>query len=275
MDGEMSKNGFSFAGIQPSRDGLLIALRPCLTDDLIVEMAKSDVDIPKEVAANLNALTAIRDTALVPGELPWNPAEVCNLMRWEKKKDEKHAVMKIFASWILIRAYTQVESKRSGLVYDGDEHAIIALVEGALDINGVFPMHAAGFLSWAYQELLHTRLYRDTSQYRNQARPFYAFGLLMTVALMKTSAIEDGFKIATLLNTEEIRVRKFVSNDLYIAQSRDFTIWLLGLVGDDLNNFQSRCQALVQRIRDSKRSNENGMSKILDEILERWKSIGT
>ncbi len=62
----MSKTNSQFLiSITPSRDGVVTALRTMLTDELVLEMAKSDVPIPDEVAANKRALTDIRDSGIV------------------------------------------------------------------------------------------------------------------------------------------------------------------------------------------------------------------
>src|SRR5918995_6147780 len=113
--------------LEPSRHGLLDALRPLLTEDIVLQMAASDVDIPSEVRANLKVLTEIRNTGKVPEPLCWNPAEVCNLSRWEKNShDEAIDTMCVFGSWILVCAYVRPMSSQNGLTDDGDEHTIVS-----------------------------------------------------------------------------------------------------------------------------------------------------
>lgn len=265
----LKTNGQFLISITPSCDELLIALRALLTDKLILEMAESDVLIPEEVAANKGMLTAIRDSGIVPGCMPWNPGEVCNLLRWDVQADRSVSTMKLFGCWILIRAYVQIESKESGLVEDGDEHAIVALVEAALDLGHDYPKQTARFLYWAYLTLL------DADKHRSDARPFYLFGLLILVAsvpsLMSTQELQV---IAQKLQEEELRVRGSMANDSYASGGNDFSLWLLGLAGDDLNKFRSRCYNLAQRACfASLNDNDEGQRQLLDNILSKWNEI--
>jgi hypothetical protein len=136
------------ASLVPSGEALLDGLRPLLTDELVGEMAASDVPFPEEVLPNTARLTDYRDTGAVPGCLPWNPGEVCALFRWERSADAATAAMKLFAGWILIRAYVQPESLESVHTDGGDEHAVVAIAESALDLGGRFPELAARLLAW-------------------------------------------------------------------------------------------------------------------------------
>lgn len=258
--------------IEPSRDALLIALRPLLSNDLILTMAESDVLIPNEVRANQNALAGIRDSGIVPGCLPWNPAEVCNLLRWERRDDQLSSTMKLFGCWILIRAYVQPESMRSGMVDDGDQHTIVALTEAALDLGPDFALHSARFFYWAYLALV------AAGEHRIQARPFYLFGLLITAAATPRAIPEHTLSaIWDRLQSEEAHVRaEFLVNDWYGAESRDFSLWLLGLAGDNLNRFQQRCYKLVQRlgsVSNSRASETACRETSMNDMLTRWESV--
>ncbi len=257
--------------ISPSRDGLLIALRPLLTDELIQEMAEGDVDYDDEVTRNKSALTSYRDCSVVPGDLPWNPAEVCNLLLWDTRTDRASATMRLYGSWILVQAYTQIESLNNGLVQDGDEHAVVALAESALNLGGVFPDQTARYFYWAYLAFLHA------GDHRNSARPFYLFGLLVTAAAVSDKAsTENLLSIDRRLQAEEQRVRtaELVGAYSLVRGSGDFPIWLLGLAGDDLNNFQSRCRGLAQRAIAGLQCDADEQKKCLfDHILSKWQSI--
>jgi hypothetical protein len=262
-------NSLFLTSIAPSCDGLLAALRTALTDKLILEMAESDVLIPEEVAANKSVLTTIRDSGVVPGSLPWNPGEICNLLRWDVQADRSVSTMKLFGCWILIRAYTQIESMESGLVDDGDEHAIIALVEAALDLGHDYPEQTAGFLYWVYLTLL------DGGEHRSNARPFYLFGLLILAASVSSLVSNQELTaIAQELHEEERRVRDSMANDSYASGGGDFPLWLLGLAGDDLNKFRSRCYNLARRACSALRNErDEGRRRLLDDILSRWNAI--
>lgn len=257
--------------ISSSRDGLLIALRPLLTDELIQEMAEGDVDYDDQVALNRSALTSYRDTGVVPGDLPWNPAEVCNLLRWDTQADRTTATKRLFGSWILVQAYTQIESLNNGLVQDGDEHAVVALAESALNLGGVFPEQTAGYFYWAYSALPHA------GDHRNAARPFYLFGLLCTAAAASDGiSTEELFSVGRRLQAEEQRVRtaEIEGGRSFVTGSGDFPIWLLGLAGDDLNNFQSRCRLLAQRALAGLQGDGDEQKKLLfDHMLSKWQSI--
>jgi len=257
--------------ISPSRDGLLIALRTLLTDELIQEMAEGDVDYDDEVARNKSALTSYRDSGIVPGELPWNPAEVCNLLRWDTRTDHPSATMRLFGSWILVQAYTQIESLKTGLVQDNDHFAIVTMAESSLDLGGMFPEQAARYFYWAYLALL------QAGDHRNVARPFYLFGLLITAAIVRGQVSpQELLCIAQQLQADEQRVRaaELGGDYSFEAHSRDFPIWLLGLAGDDLNNFQGRCHVLVHRARAGLQSDGDEQRRLLfDNILAKWPAI--
>ena len=255
--------------IDPSADGVLLALRPHLTAELILEMAKSDVDIPEEVAANKSALTTIKNSGDVPGCLPWNPAEVCNLLRWDIQPARSVSVMKLFGCWILVRAYVQIESLESGLVDDGDHHTLVAFVEGVLDLGQPFPEPATRFLYWAYLTLL------EAGEHRSHARPFYLFALLIAAAsspgLVSNTEL---FAIDQKLQVEERRVRDSMTNDPHTFYSVDFSVWLFGLVEDDLNNFHSRCYTLIRRLATiPANAQDQERMQLINDMLMRWQAI--
>lgn len=276
----MSKTNSQFLiSITPSRDGLLTALRPFLTDELILEMAKWDVPVAED---NQIALAEIRDSAIVPGRLPWSPAEACNMLRWQVQTNQLVSTMKLFACWILVRAYMQPESLESGLVEVGDEHTIAGLVEAALDLGQDYPRQTASFLYWAYLSLLNAGAYPKEypfylGEYRNEVRPFYLFGLLILAASMPSLVSNE--KILTIeqkLDEEERRVRTWMEIHRYTSTIPAFSLWLLGLADNDVGELHSRYYNLAQRARSTLRTNEDEKRRrYLDDIIARWDAIAS
>lgn len=254
------------ASLVPSGDALLDGLRPLLTDELVGKMAASDVPFPEEVLPNTAALTRYRDTGAVPGCLPWNPAEVCALLRWEGAADAATTAMKLFAGWILIRAYVQPESLESAHTEDSDEHAVVAVAESALDLGGRFPELAARFLDWSYSRL------KADGAHRTRVRPFHLFGLLlMAAALDRTVPAADVLRASSELDAEERRVRADL-RDTHVGRTAGFDLWLLGLAGADLNGFRSRCDALVRRVAASVPARDTERAEVLTRMLAKWEA---
>ena len=84
------------------------------------------------------------------------------------------------------------------------------------------------------------------------------------------------FSIGRRLQAEEQRVRTSELEGAYsfVTGSGDFAIWLLGLAGDDLNNFQGRCHVLVQRVLAGLLGDGDEPKKLLfDNILAKWPAI--
>ena len=256
--------------IKPSHDGLLIDLQPLLNDELIQEMAVGNVSYPDEIAANKEALLAYKRFETIPGCMPWNPGEVCNLLRWSESSKRSVSVMKLFGCWILIQAYVQLDSLESGLVDNYDEHAIVALVESAIDLGGTFPAQAARFLYWAYVRLL------EIPEHRSDARPFYLFGLLIAAAFAPNLVSNaELLRIRQKLEDDERRVRESLVNTIWSSHG-SFSLWLLGLPGNDLNNFQTRCYKITSRLCDGSSSAiDSKRSKLMLEILSRWRVISS
>jgi|GEM_PF-6654876 len=259
------------SSIEPSRDNLLVALRSELNDDVILEMAKSDVPIREEVAANRESLVAIRDSGIVPGKLDWNPAEVCNLLRWEHDAPEHEtSLMSLFGCWILLCAYAQPESLESGSVEDGDEHTIAGLCENATRLGMDFVEPSAEFLYWAYLS------FESVPEHRHEARPFYLFGLLCMASLRDgLLTFDELMVIEERLYEEENRVRTYMASDEFCNVYTDqpqFPIWLLGLSAPDLNNFYDRCRKLIRRAIKAQASFGNSKEKaeLRKILLKLW-----
>lgn len=264
---------YLLSALVPARDALLIALRNRLTSAQIHCMARSDVDIPSEVKSNLDALEEIIRTGVVQGCLPWNPAEICNLHRWEPVSSNKsNSAMVVFACWILINAYTQRESMKSGLIDDGDQYAIVALVEHALNLDNALAKETAEFLYWAYLELL------EASDHRSVARPFYLFGLFGLFAIWGAVpdlfADEDIRTIADRLCAEERRVSELFVEKPHLFESNVPSHWLLGIAGTDINGFNARCKRLVSRAKNVSQTSKSSIPlQMVEDILSDWKHI--
>jgi len=69
----------------PSANALLSALAELMSDDRLRHIAKADRG--EDYEAHLSAVTAIRDTLIVPEVLEWVPREVLELTRWSRPED--------------------------------------------------------------------------------------------------------------------------------------------------------------------------------------------
>jgi hypothetical protein len=142
----------------PGRLELLWLLRRDLDDALVEEMAASDGGMCKEEYRE--ALAEILRTGAVPPPLLLASAEICNLLMWgavqldtpftlEQRRDQ---VMCLFASWILINAYTRPERARDGSIEQGDELALQNLTELSMELGPEFVRASIRFVLWAQSE---------------------------------------------------------------------------------------------------------------------------
>ncbi len=256
---------FRLSSIEPSRDGLLAALRPLLTQQALQYLAKYDgADWP----GHLEALCAIKETGVVQTPLDWNPAEVCNLCKWDAPTSDVDVNARCaFASWILVNAYVQPLNLQNGLTEDFDEHAIVSLCERAIGLGPEVATEAARFLYWAYLRLL------EQPTYRIDKRPFYLLGLLVTSSVTRDLLTADEFaRLCERLEAEDAEIRSAVEAGELIAACEIRSLWVLGLAGDDLNEFDRRCVEVVERVRaiQSRCGNERETA-LLTRILDRWR----
>jgi len=137
----------------PGRLGLFWLLRRELDDALVEEMAASDGGMYKEEYHE--ALVEILRTGKVP--IVVQPAEICNLLMWEvvqldtplSAEQRRNQVMRLFASWLLINAYTRPERARDGSIEQGDELALHNLTEISVALGPEFVRASIGFVAWA------------------------------------------------------------------------------------------------------------------------------
>ena len=237
----IKNEGFPLRSIKPSRENLLEYLRPLLTSDVIQRMAESDVGFASEVRANLKVLTEIRDFGKIPAPLKWNPAEVCNLLRWEKDAPNQGMnVMCLFAAWILICAYVEPQSSKNGMTEDGDEYVLVSLCEHAIALGPKALRGATALLYWAYLAFL------NSPTHRREKRPFYLLSLLLLCSAVKGLLSPDEFdSIYAQLSREEAEIRQeFEADDYFLPGPQ----WVLGLERHDLNNFQNRFRNVLLKV---------------------------
>ena len=65
-----------------------------------------------------------------------------------------------------------------------------------------------------------------------------------------------------------------MTHDPYTFYSMDFSVWLLGLAEDDLNNFHSRCYTLIRRLTTiPANAQDQERMQLLNDMLMRWQAI--
>jgi hypothetical protein len=100
------------------RDRLMVVLADLVDPGMLAEIAAADYG--NDQAEHLAALQAIHSTTIVPSPLPWEPAEVLNLMRWSEPNDpawapsgrgERGYIMRAYCCAVLLRAACDADSQ--------------------------------------------------------------------------------------------------------------------------------------------------------------------
>lgn len=165
-------------GFAPDPDALLLWLRPCITDDMLAEIAAADYGMDYD--AHLVALQRIRDEGVVFAPMGWEPKEVLELIRWSEPEDpawrpgstgERGHLMRAFCCAALIRA--AAEPANDGY-FSGENQSVIQLIASTLELGRSAQHAALRALTWRQ---MHAPADLDE-------RPFFALGiLLLAVAL--------------------------------------------------------------------------------------------
>jgi hypothetical protein len=209
------------SAFEPSADTLLDRLRERVDDEILEEIAGCDYDF--DAPDNLRELRRIRDTGKTPAPMTWNPEEVLCLTRWsepdERVRDEaKRArghVMRAFACAALLRAAAEPANRDAN--FTCGENDTLAQLLASANVLGPEIMKATGqFLAWRTPQLE-----------MDEARPFFAFGLLSLAAAGERSQFPEALlgRLAEWVVEEEAWNRT-AQGQWFIGQR---TRWLLGL----------------------------------------------
>ncbi len=224
------------SALNPSRDAVIDLLLPHLTQDLLWEIALQDPPTEAEVRRHLQALAHIRDTRQVPGDLDWNPAEVCNLLRWSDSVAPADCRMSLFTSWILVCAYVQPASAKNGYVDDGDAHAIARLLMSATVLGSDYVRETSRFMAWAYGQL------RLQAQHRSWCRPLYLLSVFLLLARLPDRQPQVLRPIIEVLAVERAALMQQPTLTVWTDSP---ATWLLGME-TDYNGLYSRWIALTE-----------------------------
>jgi hypothetical protein len=167
------------AAFPPERDALLSRISEMTTDDMLVEISKTDYGMDAD--EHLSKLRQIRDTLQIESPLHWKPGEVLELARWSEPdvpqrnpqgSGQRRHVMRAFCCAALLRAAAD-PANDDQIFVDSQNEALLPLIESALFLNDDLPSAAARFMMWRIETLTKS----------DDQRPFFAFGLLSLALL--------------------------------------------------------------------------------------------
>jgi hypothetical protein len=220
----------------PGRLTLLWLLRQEMNDTLLETMAGCDGGMCKE--GYRQALVEILRTGEVPCPLSGVPGEICNLLRWETfdpatplpPEQRRHEVMRLFATWILINAYTRPQKDRMGYDEDGDELALLNLTQISLALGPDYVRASLRFAQWAQSV--------DPAAHHPVEKLFYSLCLLVLLCASPDAAdIQLAPAAYDSLVAAETEVRRQVSEN----PSENWTpeaAWLFGLYDGCLDGLE-------------------------------------
>ena len=220
----------------PGRLELLWLLRKELDEASLEEIAGCE---GVWIYAYQKALAEILRTGKVP--CPLLPAGNCSFLMGEtlelcaplSLEQRRHEVMRLFASWILVNAYTRPERERDGYIEQGDELALQNLTEISVALGPEFVRAAIRLILWAQSE--------GAATHDPVATLFYLLSLLtLRCALPGAEEIAAAPAVYDMLVAEERKVRSQMSED-ESANWNPEPAWLFGLYD---GNDDPRC---VQR----------------------------
>lgn len=178
-------------------DGLLVALRPHVDDEMLDDIARADYGM--EADAHLRELRAIRDDGTVPAPMDWVPREVLSLVRWTEPGDPNQSLWDhhrlAFVCAALLRADAE-PANHATLISEVD--SLAGLLDSAIVLGGPILDAALPFLAW-----------RVAHPAEDTERPFFAFGVLLLAVLRRQRYAEERIgELAVAVIDEEARVRQ-------------------------------------------------------------------
>jgi len=237
------------SGIHADPDDLLNAVRPHITDSMLQEIAEADYGHNSDL--HLAALRRIRDNGSVPSPLPWEPAEVCRLIRWSRPHDpnwqpgstgRRGHVMRAFCCAVLLRDP------------DEDPNNVIApVLESTLEVPEIPPGAA---LSTFAALAIECDLY-------NEDGPLLALGVLLAALAAHPGQLEPAESVIQLCHRWEFTIRN--GHRTMPARSTD---WIFGLNSSLSHDAWSRAAkiVLIDRVNTHHPSLQAELAEIAEHI---------
>jgi hypothetical protein len=236
-------------GIHADRSDLLNAVRPLITDSMLEEIASADYD--NGFDDHVAALRLIRDRAIIPSPLRWEPREVCELIRWSRPHDPNWKpgatgrpghIMRAFCCAVLL-----LDQDTS------DNQSVAPALESTLFVPEIPPRAALS----TFAALAASRDFLDEDS------PLFALGSLLASLVTMPGQREPAESLIELCRRWDYTIRH---NDR-ATLPRESSDWILGLTYYNLHHDTWRRAAKIV-LTDRADSHHPALQSDLAEIAE-------
>ena len=164
-----------------------------MTPTLIQRLAACDV--PWQTKANADSIRSIIESATVPGDLDWEPSEVCSLWSWgpDRNEDVDSHVINVWATCVLLIAGTSPDCEGRSCVGDGLSEKVGSLLWSVILLCEVFD-EARVFFKWLAEVMDEN--FRNKSDYEPSSFARLALVIVHAHLNSEPSAIEAAAKAA-------------------------------------------------------------------------------